>query len=51
MHAIVDVRLNLDFIDPSPESENPNANAALSYDYIEDDVLRGVQDRSQGESW
>ncbi len=40
MHAIVDVRLNLDFIDPSPESENPNANAALSYDYIEDDVLR-----------
>ncbi len=40
MHAIVDVRLNLDFIDPSPESENSAANAALSYDYIEDDVLR-----------
>ena len=37
---IVDVKLNLDFIDLSPASENPEAAAALSYDYVEEDVQR-----------
>jgi len=37
---IVDVKLNLDFIDLSPASENPSAAAALPYDYVEEDVQR-----------
>ena len=37
---IIDVKLNLDFIDPSPASENEAAAAALPYSYIEEDVQR-----------
>ncbi len=37
---VVDVKLNLDFIELSPVSENPDAAAALPYDYIEEDSLR-----------
>ena len=37
---VVDVKLNLDFIDLSPASEDAAAAAALPYDYVEEDVLR-----------
>lgn len=37
---VVDVRLNLDFIDLSPASGDTEAAAALPYDYIEEDVQR-----------
>ena len=38
--VIVDVRLNLDFIDWSPASDDPDEAAALPYDYIEEDAQR-----------
>ncbi len=37
---VVDVRLNLDFIDLSPASGDAEAAAALPYDYVEEDVQR-----------
>ncbi|MGN0855037.1 MAG: DEAD/DEAH box helicase [Kiritimatiellia bacterium] len=37
---IVDVRLNLDFIDYSPASTDTEAAAAFPYDYIEEEALR-----------
>ena len=37
---IIDVKLNLDFIDPSPACEDGDAAAAVPYDYIEEDVQR-----------
>ena len=37
---IVDVKLNLDFIDPSPACEDDEASAAVPYSYIEEDVQR-----------
>ena len=37
---IVDVHLNLDFIDYSPASEDADAAAALPYDYVEEEVQR-----------
>ncbi len=37
---VIDVRLNLDFIDASPASDDPDAAAALPYHYIEEDALR-----------
>ncbi len=40
VREVVDVRLNLDFIDASPASDDPDAAAALPYDYIEEDALR-----------
>ncbi len=36
----IDVRLNLDFIDLSPASEDANAAAALPYEYVEEDAQR-----------
>ena len=40
MKEIVDVQLNLDFIDMSPASENTEAAAAIPYSYIEEDAQR-----------
>ncbi len=40
VEEIVDVRLNLDFIDLSPASEDESSAAALPYGYIEEDVQR-----------
>ena len=40
LHEIVDVKLNLDFIDWSPTSEDESAAAALPYSYVEEDALR-----------
>jgi transcription-repair coupling factor (superfamily II helicase) len=37
---IVDVKLNLDFIDLSPASGDPDSAAAIPYDYIEEDTQR-----------
>lgn len=37
---VVDVKLNLDFIDLSPASGDAEAAAALPYDYVEEDVQR-----------
>ena len=37
---VVDVRLNLDFIDPSPASADDSAAASLPYNYVEEDVQR-----------
>jgi transcription-repair coupling factor (superfamily II helicase) len=37
---IVDVKLNLDFIDLSPASDDPDAAAALPYSYVEEDAQR-----------
>jgi transcription-repair coupling factor (superfamily II helicase) len=37
---IVDVKLNLDFIDASPASEDEAASAALPYGYVEEDAQR-----------
>lgn len=37
---VIDVSLSLDFIDPSPESPNADAAAAIPYSYIEEDVQR-----------
>jgi transcription-repair coupling factor (superfamily II helicase) len=36
----VDVKLNLDFIDLSPASGDPDSAAAIPYDYIEEDAQR-----------
>ena len=40
VQEIVDVKLNLDFIDPSPASDDADAAAALPYGYVEEDVQR-----------
>ena len=40
LEEIVDVHLNLDFIDYSPASEDADAAAALPYDYVEEEVQR-----------
>ena len=37
---IVDVTVNLDFVDLSPGSVDPDATAALPYDYVEDEAQR-----------
>lgn len=37
---LVDVKLNVDFIDYSPASGDESAAAALPYDYVEEDVQR-----------
>ncbi len=37
---VVEVAMNLDFIDPSPDSPDADSAAALPYSYIEDDSLR-----------
>ncbi|MCR5414266.1 MAG: transcription-repair coupling factor [Kiritimatiellae bacterium] len=37
---VVDVKLNLDFIDASPASADPSASAALPYGYVEEDAQR-----------
>ncbi len=37
---VFDVKINLDFIDPSPASEDPDSSAALPYTYVEEDVQR-----------
>jgi len=37
---VVDVKLNLDFIDSSPASEDESSAAALPYDYVEEDAMR-----------
>ena len=37
---IVEVKLNLDFIDASPASEDAESSAALPYGYVEEDVQR-----------
>ena len=37
---VVDVKLNLDFIDASPASEDADAAAALPYGYVEEDSQR-----------
>ena len=37
---IVDVKLNLDFIDASPASTDPEAATSLPYDYVEEDAQR-----------
>jgi transcription-repair coupling factor (superfamily II helicase) len=36
----IEVKLNLDFIDPSPASEDDASAAALPYEYVEEDVQR-----------
>ena len=40
VQEIVDVKLNLDFIDPSPASDDADSAAALPYGYVEEDVQR-----------
>ena len=40
LEEIVEVHLNLDFIDYSPASEDADAAAALPYDYVEEEVQR-----------
>ncbi len=40
VREIVDVRLNLDFIDASPASDDATAAAALPYGYVEEDAQR-----------
>ena len=40
LKEIVDVKLNLDFIDWSPASEDDESSAALPYSYVEEDVQR-----------
>ena len=40
MKEIVDVKLNLDFIDASPASEDTESAAALPYSYVEEDSQR-----------
>ena len=37
---VVDVKLNLDFVDLSPASEDADAAAVLPYGYVEEDALR-----------
>ena len=37
---VVDVSLGLDFIDPSPDSPDVEAAAAIPYSYVEDDMQR-----------
>jgi transcription-repair coupling factor (superfamily II helicase) len=37
---LVDVRLNLDFIDPSPASGDGESSASLPYEYVEEDSQR-----------
>ncbi len=40
VHDVVDVKLNLDFIDSSPASEDESSAAALPYSYVEEDSMR-----------
>ena len=40
LKEIVDVKLNLDFIDWSPASEDDDSSAALPYQYVEEDAQR-----------
>ena len=40
VHDIVDVSLNLDFIDLSPGTADPDAGASLPYDYVEEESQR-----------
>ena len=40
LKEIVDVKLNLDFIDWSPASEDDDSSAALPYHYVEEDAQR-----------
>lgn len=40
VREIVDVHLNLDFVDLSPASEDESAAAALPYSYVEEDAQR-----------
>ena len=40
VREIVDVKLNLDFIDSSPASEDESSAAALPYEYVEEDAQR-----------
>ena len=40
LKEIVDVKLNLDFIDWSPASEDDDSSAALPYSYVEEDAMR-----------
>ena len=40
VREVVDVKLNLDFVDLSPASGDPQAAAALPYDYVEEDSQR-----------
>lgn len=40
LKEIVDVKLNLDFIDWSPASEDDDTSAALPYSYVEEDAMR-----------
>ena len=40
VHDIVDVSINLDFIDFSPGTADPDAGASLPYDYVEEESQR-----------
>ena len=40
VREVVDVKMNLDFIDPSPASTDADAAAALPYEYVEEDAQR-----------
>ena len=40
VHDIVDVSVNLDFIDFSPGTADPDAGASLPYDYVEEESQR-----------
>ena len=40
VHDIVDVTVNLDFIDFSPGTADPDAGASLPYDYVEEESQR-----------
>jgi transcription-repair coupling factor (superfamily II helicase) len=40
VREVVDVKLNFDFIDGSPASEDESSAAALPYDYVEEDAMR-----------
>lgn len=40
VREVVDVKLNLDFIDSSPASGDESSAAALPYDYVDEDAIR-----------
>ena len=40
VREIVEVKLNLDFIDPSPSDTDDGSSAALPYEYVEEDAQR-----------
>jgi transcription-repair coupling factor (superfamily II helicase) len=40
VREIVEVKLNLDFIDPSPSDSDDGSSAALPYEYVEEDAQR-----------